>query len=168
MNLTFLDLRQNQISDISPLSKLIGLTNLYLSNNRIINVSSLKSLVNLEELRLDGNQISDISSLVENSGLVKDDQLLLRGNNINMQEGSATLKDIIALERRGVKVQPPSGQTIPTQNNEGKFRSIVWWIVGIVFILGLVVWVFSGGGRRRMKKVGTYEVWKEADDEDDN
>jgi len=50
------------------------------------------------------NQISDISQLVENSGLGAGDKLWLKGNNLDLSEGSEDMENIRALEDRGVLV----------------------------------------------------------------
>ena len=63
VNLTSLDLRSNQITDISPLSSLVNLTQLDLRYNQITDISPISSLVNLTSLHLDDNQITDLSPL---------------------------------------------------------------------------------------------------------
>ncbi|HLP45294.1 MAG TPA: TIR domain-containing protein [Candidatus Deferrimicrobium sp.] len=69
--LTYLNLYENQISDISSIKELKGLTNLDLTSNRISEISSLKKLKGLKELYLFNNKISDISSLKELKNLKK-------------------------------------------------------------------------------------------------
>jgi hypothetical protein len=62
-NLTYLDLYHNQyINDISPLSGLTNLMYLDIGANQIIDISWLSGLTNLNELRLHHNQITDILS----------------------------------------------------------------------------------------------------------
>lgn len=78
-NLTCLELDDNEISDISPLSGLTNLTNLYLGFNEISDISSLSGLTNLTYLELYYNNISDISSL---SGLTNLTYLDLNANQI--------------------------------------------------------------------------------------
>ncbi len=58
-------LYETQISDISSLKELKGLTELYLHLNKISDISNLKELKGLTKLFLWENQISDISSLKE-------------------------------------------------------------------------------------------------------
>ncbi|MCE2432931.1 MAG: leucine-rich repeat domain-containing protein [Candidatus Latescibacteria bacterium] len=79
-NLTRLELNENLISDISPLS---GLTN-------------------LERLRLDTNTISDLAPLVANMGLGNEDRVDLRGNPLST---TSLNTHIPALQGRGVDVQ---------------------------------------------------------------
>lgn len=79
-NLTFLDLRYNQISDISPLQSLTTLTELYLQCNHISDISALKNMTQMRSLRLYYNQISDISSLSEMTQIY---WLELQGNEIS-------------------------------------------------------------------------------------
>jgi len=63
VNLTLLNLNDNQISDISPLAGLMNLESLYLSYNQINDISLLGGLTNLTLLFLFDNQISDITPL---------------------------------------------------------------------------------------------------------
>ncbi|MFN5990880.1 MAG: leucine-rich repeat domain-containing protein [Dolichospermum sp.] len=62
-NLTTLNLWENQISDIKPLSNLTKLTSLDLRENQISNIKPLSNLTNLTFLDLSGNKISDIKPL---------------------------------------------------------------------------------------------------------
>ncbi len=62
-NLSHLELENNQISDITSLQLLTNLSHLKLENNQISDITSLRSLTNLSHLELDNNQISDITSL---------------------------------------------------------------------------------------------------------
>ena len=57
-NVKHLDLSNNSISRLSPLSTLKTLETLDLSNNSISDVSALTSLKNLKQLWLNGNSIS--------------------------------------------------------------------------------------------------------------
>ena len=75
--LVFLDLGDNQISDLSPLAGLVNLELLGLSGNQIVDVSPLAGLVNLKELWLIANQISDLSPLV---GLENLEDIRVRAN----------------------------------------------------------------------------------------
>ena len=62
-SLQLLDLVRNQISDISPLQNLTSLQHLDLIRNQISDVSPLQNLTSLQSLYLNDNQISDVSSL---------------------------------------------------------------------------------------------------------
>ena len=77
---------------------------LYLDHNQISDISPLSSLTGLTRLNLNDNQISDISALVENSSLGEGDKVWLEDNNLDLWEGSEDLEDIRALEDRGVEV----------------------------------------------------------------
>ncbi|MYE91580.1 hypothetical protein F4X33_21580, partial [Candidatus Poribacteria bacterium] len=79
-NLTKLYLYRNNISDISAVSGLTKLTELALRGNNISDISAVSGLLNLTELRLGGNNISDISAV---SGLLNLTLLWLGGNNIS-------------------------------------------------------------------------------------
>ena len=63
INLTGLDLKDNQITDISVLKGLVNLEFVDLGNNQINDMDPLKNLINLTGFRLHNNQISDISAL---------------------------------------------------------------------------------------------------------
>lgn len=54
---------EDGLSDLSPLSDLIGLQTLVLFNHRITDLRPLESLVNLQTLRLEVNRIRDITPL---------------------------------------------------------------------------------------------------------
>ncbi len=103
-NLRDLDLEGNKISDISPLANLTNLRDLGLEDNEIRDLGPLTNLTNLRDLDLEGNEISDIGPLVANSGLGSGDSVKVRHNNLDLTSGSAAMKDIEALERRGVDV----------------------------------------------------------------
>ena len=102
-NLTTLELRNNNISDLSPLSGLTNLEQLWLAENTIRDISSLSGLTNLTSLVLENNNISDISPLVENTGLGAQNWswVNVRGNPLSYQSIHI---HIPALKSRGVSV----------------------------------------------------------------
>ena len=57
-NLLYLQLNDNQISDITPLARFTGLTQLHLSNNQISDISPLAGLTELTWLSINSNQIT--------------------------------------------------------------------------------------------------------------
>ncbi len=77
--LNHLQLQDNLISDLSPLSALTGLRRLFIHNNRISDVRPLRGLTSLRELQLDTNWISDLGPLQGLTSLV---QLFLTNNRI--------------------------------------------------------------------------------------
>ena len=82
----------NNISDISPLSGLIKLTELYLFRNTIADLSPLSNLTELEELDVSGNSyISDLSPL---SGLTGVRTLNLYSNDISDLSPLSGLTDL--------------------------------------------------------------------------
>ena len=97
-SLTSLDLEDNNISDISPLTGLTNLEELGLDGNEISDISPLSGLTNLEMLGLDGNEISDISPL---SGLTNLEELWLDRNPLSPE---AIYLHIPQLEIKGVFV----------------------------------------------------------------
>ena len=88
---------------ITP-AELAGLTELSATMQSITDLSGIEYCANLTNLYLSYNQISDISPLLENSGLGKEDQLDLYGNNLDLLEGSEDMGNIRKLEERGVEV----------------------------------------------------------------
>ncbi len=101
-NLTFLDLGNNQIIDISPLANLTSLEWLHLNDNQISDISPLANLASLDYLYLGGNQISDIEPLFNNTGLSEGDILDLVGNPLSYTSINTYVPQ---LEARGVVVQ---------------------------------------------------------------
>ena len=93
-NLSVLDLRRNNIADISPLTGLSSLKWLNLENNQISDISPLRDLTGLSWLNLDGNQISDISPLRNLTNLKG---LELRQNQIADITPLANLLDLRSL-----------------------------------------------------------------------
>ena len=66
-----LDLRGNQITDLSPLAGLIELRKLWLSKNPISDISPVRGLTNLTDLGLYDTMISDISPVRDLTNLTK-------------------------------------------------------------------------------------------------
>lgn len=95
VNLSNLNLCGNNISDITPLSGLGNLSILELCDNYINDISPISGLVNLSALDLCDNDISDISSL---SGLVNLSTLHLCGNNISDISPLAGLDNLSTLD----------------------------------------------------------------------
>ena len=79
-NLTVLRLARNNITDISPVVRLTKLTVLNLRDNSVSDISAIAGLTNLTVLRIDINSISNISPL---SRLTKLTQLYLGQNSIS-------------------------------------------------------------------------------------
>ena len=102
-NLTMLELRDAQLSNLEYISNLSNLTTLSLSNNQISNISPISNLVKLTNLKLDSNQISDISAI---SNLTELTTLELQNNQIanilplsaNTKLTTLNLKDNIEFE----------------------------------------------------------------------
>ena len=61
LNLTWLGLLENQISDLTPIAGVVNLTRLSLNGNQISDIMPLAGLVNLEMLWLGDNPITDWS-----------------------------------------------------------------------------------------------------------
>ncbi|EJU4176951.1 leucine-rich repeat domain-containing protein [Listeria monocytogenes] len=81
-NLTQLNLGYNQISDISPLKNLLNMVGLYLNNNQITDISFLPNMPKVSILHLHNNQISDLSPLM-NVNLSNIGRLFLDDNQIS-------------------------------------------------------------------------------------
>ncbi len=94
VNLTFLDLDDNQIEDLSPLGSLTNLTELFLRENEIADVGPLSELANLTVLSLGENQISDLSPL---SGLANLEVLFSFHNQIEDLSPLSSLNNLSEL-----------------------------------------------------------------------
>ena len=79
-NLRNVNLNNNQISDLTPLAELTTLRSLSLESNQISDITPLAGLTNLSALRLTDNQISNITALTE---LTRLEELLLGSNQIS-------------------------------------------------------------------------------------
>jgi Leucine-rich repeat (LRR) protein len=89
-----IDLSENRIVDLSPLTGLKQLEELNLADNRIAIIDDLYNLSGLKRLNLSNNQIDDISTLFE---LVRLEYVDLTGNKISADQ-------IERLAETGVKV----------------------------------------------------------------
>ena len=58
-------LKNNNITDVTPLGNMKSITSLYLQYNRIADVKPLKKLAQLKNLYLAGNPVTDFSPLRE-------------------------------------------------------------------------------------------------------
>ncbi len=92
--LPILDLTNNQIADLKPLSSLTNLTQLVLSDNQIADLKPLSSLTNLTELFLDNNQIADLKPL---SSLTNLTRLALDSNQIANLKPLSSLTNLTRL-----------------------------------------------------------------------
>jgi hypothetical protein len=108
-DLTCLNLKSNQVSDLSPLADLTDMTELNLQENRITDITALSGLGSLTDLQLSDNEISDISVLSRMTCLNK---LHLDKNQINDISPLAMLQDLKELDLSENKisvVKPLSG-----------------------------------------------------------
>ncbi|MFA6427614.1 MAG: leucine-rich repeat domain-containing protein [Candidatus Magasanikbacteria bacterium] len=92
-SLVLLDLRDNQISDIAPITSLTGLMNLNIDNNRITSLGQFRHLIALQELSLRQNQITSMDIQGSISGLKR---LYLSNNQINDMSGLITPLSLFA------------------------------------------------------------------------
>jgi len=91
---------KNRIEDISALENLRGLEFLWLSENLITDISALETLTQLNQIYLYDNQISNIEALVYNTGLGIGDFINLRDNPISNE----AKEGIRILRERGIEV----------------------------------------------------------------
>jgi CHAT domain-containing protein/Leucine-rich repeat (LRR) protein/Tfp pilus assembly protein PilF len=101
INLTGLELRNDKISDLRPLSNLTNLTALLLENNQISDLRPLSTLTNLDILGLKHNQISDIKPL---STLTNLTWLLLENNQISDLRPLSTLTKLEKLDLKANQI----------------------------------------------------------------
>ena len=97
-----LDLRKNEISDLSALSELKLLQSLSLSQNQIEDIVPLKGLTRMQYLELTGNKVKDIAPLTELKAMRS---LYLSGNEISSIEPVKGMDKIWSLYIDGNKVK---------------------------------------------------------------
>ena len=110
-SLAVLNLGSNSISDISPVADLTNLLELYLWNNSISDISPVAGLTNLTRLSLQANSISDISPV---AGLTNLTFLSLRYNSISDISAVAGLTNLtrLALDINSISdISPLAGLT---------------------------------------------------------
>ena len=117
-----ISLTGNQISNISALSGLTGLTILRLQGNQISDISALSGLTNLTELFLNGNQITDITPL---AGLVGLDTLRLADNPFTNADANA--ETLSTLDAAGVTLDVNVVNNAPslTQNTSQSDQTLL-------------------------------------------
>jgi len=83
-NIVFLDLRYNELIDISGIKLFKNLQYIYLHNNKIADISVLKDLTRLEILDIGNNKITDISDVKKLNSLylLNIDNLKLKSDQI--------------------------------------------------------------------------------------
>lgn len=118
-NLRELDLRDNPVTDLHPLTNLTTLKALYLSdifpNTPTLDLRPLANLINLEELTLENSKVSDINPLAR---LKKLQILDLSHNDISDLRPLAGLRELRQLRIRGNPIKdltPLSGLNLEHQ-----------------------------------------------------
>jgi internalin A len=101
VNLASIDLADNELVDLKPLSGLVNVQTLDLSHNQITDVAPLAPLVKLQYLRLDSNQIENLQPLKE---LKKLTTLDLSKNKVRSLEPVAGLEKLVSLYLEGDQV----------------------------------------------------------------
>ena len=125
VNLKELDLYGNEIVDIAPLSGLTNLTTLILTRNRITDIGPLSPLTNLSTLQLRYNQIHDIRPLVNNPSFAGGADISLSFNPLPLHPGSPGMRDIEALQGRGVNVFFAPAVYFPDPGFEAAIREAI-------------------------------------------
>jgi len=96
-----LQLSDNEVQNINPLSGLSSIRFLDLDGNQISDIAPLAGLTALESANLDDNLIADFRPLVDNRGLAEGDRVTVKGNPLSFE---AYHFQIPALQAQGVKV----------------------------------------------------------------
>jgi hypothetical protein len=108
------------ISDLTGLEYCINVTYLDLSHNQISNIAPVGNLTNLAYLQLDLNQISNISPLVQNEGFGEGDAIYMQGNPLSWDSINAYIPEVMG---KGVTVvydeQGVTGNVTVVPNCEG-------------------------------------------------
>ena len=126
-NITELDISQNPITDLRPLSNLIQLTGLHFwhfpGSSTNLDLRPLAALINLEVINFEGNGISDITPLV---GLKKLRELYLTNNRIEEVHSLAGLinLEILFLEGNGITEISPLSNLKKLRSLHLKYNNI--------------------------------------------
>ena len=102
-NIVFLDLRYNELIDISGIKLFKNLQYIYMHNNKITDISVLKDLTRLEILDIGNNKITDISDVKKLNSLylLYIDNLKLKSDQIEYINSLNNLKELWC--RKGFK-----------------------------------------------------------------
>jgi len=119
INLNSLQIRNNFISDISPLAGLTQLTGLWFANNKISDISSLSELINIGSLEIYANEISDISVL---KGFTKLHWLSIYNNPISDLSPLTSLKHL-----RGMRVSVEEGGDLSPLAELTNLEDLFYW-----------------------------------------
>ena len=112
VNLTVLQVRDNPISNLSPLASLTNLKSLDLARTGVSDVSALAHLKNLDTLYLGDNQVSDISALASLTNLKSLD---LAWTGVSDVSALAHLKNLKRLSLKSTDVSDISPLSALTQ-----------------------------------------------------
>ena len=94
-HLTVIDVAYNNVSNISPVAGLVNLTSLNLDSNGVSNIAPVAGLTNLEMLYLDDNGISNIGPV---AGLTSLHSLFLNDNNLTDISAVQNLTNLATLD----------------------------------------------------------------------
>ena len=124
-SLTTLDLRGNNISDVTLLAKLVNLEKLWLSENPITDISPLAGLTALRWLVIMDANVSNVTPLAK---LVNLEQLLLAGNSIT---DFSPLSNLNNLQYADVEIPEPEPEllevsiSVPSDVQNGAFDATI-------------------------------------------
>ncbi|CAL5986386.1 ABC_transporter substrate-binding protein [Hexamita inflata] len=117
VNLTNLDLSQNQIKDLRPLQNLIGLKEINLSHNDIEDISPLRKLIKTEILQLGYNKIVDVNPL---KYLIELKELHIQNNLLFTVKPLQILQKLTFCENKQNVIQDKSVQPIVSALDENE------------------------------------------------
>ena len=113
--MSVLNISNNFIEDISPLLKLVNLSELNMGYNEIIDISPIRNIKRIRWLWVNNNKISDITVLLDllNSGAIDTFSTVdIRYNNLNLTNSSNNKKVIDVLIEAGVDLKWEEGNKI--------------------------------------------------------
>lgn len=96
-----MNLSENRLFDLTPLSGLTRMTELFLSDNRIADISPLRSLTRVRVLSLGRNRITRITPLLDMRRLRS---VVVERNPLDLAPGSESQLVIASLRQRRVAV----------------------------------------------------------------
>ncbi|WP_437130779.1 cell wall-binding repeat-containing protein [Peptostreptococcus russellii] len=102
INLEFVELPDNEISDISAMSNLKNIKRLYMGKNNIEDISAISNCTKMTDISFDENKIEDIGVL---SKLDDVKYLVLRKNHVKNIDSLSNMKNMETLNLEGNKIE---------------------------------------------------------------
>ena len=157
-DLEWIELRDNEIVDVSALASLTMLKAFDLRNNQIADISVLADMPNIWLLELSDNEIVDVAALVNSKGIGSGDIVCLQGNPVARQPDPQDMSDLEVLQRRGVHIPsaPAVRVSFPDSGLEAAIRATLGKPTGElydIYLIGLEFLDANSRGIRSLKGI---------------